>query len=123
MKLTFPERLVLIILSALLVTGAVILHLRYSRPGHEITIIENGAEKRLMLKQVEERLRENRKVDINASAIEEIAAIPGLGEILAARIIERRTAGGKFIHADDLLEVKGIGEKKLERIKEYIRIE
>ena len=123
MKFTFHEKLVLIILSALLLTGAIILHARRSRPYNEITIVENGVKERLTLEQVERNLKETRKIDINISTAEEITSIPGVGEVLAARIVAYRDKHGNYHYENDLLNVKGIGKKKLEKIREYIRIE
>ena len=121
MNLTRSEKIVLIMLSALLLAGAVILRIRRSRPYPEITIVKNGIKEQLALKQVESQLKETRKININTSTIKEITSIPGVGGVLAARIVEYRDAHGAYRHKDDLLNVKGIGEKKLERITDYIR--
>ncbi len=122
MRLTFHEKIVLVFLSVSLITGAAALHARHSRPFREITVIENGIKEELTLKQVKERLDEARKVDINVSTSEEITAIPGIGEVLAGRIVEYRNAHGGFSAIEDLLNVKGVGEKKLEKIREHIKI-
>ncbi|MEK6235881.1 MAG: helix-hairpin-helix domain-containing protein [Planctomycetales bacterium] len=61
------------------------------------------------------------KVDVNRADWVEFAQLPGLGEILAKRIIELRETQGPFADHDDLRRVKGIGEKKLEAIRPYLR--
>jgi competence protein ComEA len=47
--------------------------------------------------------------------------LPGIGETLAHRIVETRETGGPFPSPDDLRRVRGIGPKKLEEIRPYLR--
>ena len=123
MNLTKYEKLALIFLSALLLAGSVVLYARHSKPFKNITIVEGALNKELSLKEVNERLEESLKVGINSSTKEELTNIPGVGEVLAMRIVEYRDAHGHFYRAEDLLEVEGIGAKKFEKIKEYIDLE
>ncbi|MFY9270380.1 MAG: helix-hairpin-helix domain-containing protein [Candidatus Manganitrophaceae bacterium] len=60
------------------------------------------------------------RIDITTASLGEIEALPGIGPVLAARIIESREQRGSFRRAEDLLQVKGIGPKKLEKIKPYL---
>ncbi len=60
------------------------------------------------------------QIDINAADWPELANLPGIGEKLARRIVEHRVANGSFLTLDSLLEVNGIGEKKLEQIRRYL---
>ena len=62
------------------------------------------------------------KVNINKATITELTQLPGVGESLAKRIIEYRNINGKFKSIEDLKNVSGIGEKKLESLREYIII-
>jgi len=62
----------------------------------------------------------NSKVDINSATCEELARLPGVGEVLAGEIIKYRKSIGKFEEIDDLKNVKGIGEVKFSKIKDYI---
>ena len=55
-------------------------------------------------------------VNINAADVEELEKLPGIGEVLAQRIIEYRSANGEFSSIEDLDNVKGIGEKTLEKL-------
>jgi DNA uptake protein ComE-like DNA-binding protein len=50
--------------------------------------------------------------------------IPGVGPVMAERLITFRTAKGGKVHAfQEFLEVKGVGEKKLEFLKKYFTLE
>jgi len=57
---------------------------------------------------------------INSAEIKELDALDGVGPVLAQRIIDFRKANGIFKNYDDLLKVKGIGPKKLEKIRKQI---
>ena len=52
-------------------------------------------------------------LDLNTASPEELAELPGIGEVLAGRIVAYREEHGPFAKAEDLLEVSGIGEAKL----------
>lgn len=62
------------------------------------------------------------KININTATAEELTLLPGIGDSIAKRIIEFRNNSGNFLTINDLLKVKGIGEKKLEQISDYISI-
>lgn len=63
------------------------------------------------------------KVNINAATAKELQGLPGVGQVTAERIIAYRTEKGKFRSPDDLLKVKGVGKKSLEKIRGLISIE
>lgn len=59
-------------------------------------------------------------VDINAASWTELALLPGVGETLGKRIVQSRASDGPFRDHEDLLRVRGIGRKTLERIRPYL---
>lgn len=59
-------------------------------------------------------------VDINHATLDELTALPGIGETLAQRILDYRTEHGNFSVPEELLNVSGIGAGKLEPILNLI---
>jgi competence protein ComEA len=61
-----------------------------------------------------------KKVNINKAGINELIALPGIGEKTAINIVEYRNSHGSFNRPEDLLNIHGIGSSKLKKLKEYI---
>ena len=62
------------------------------------------------------------RLDLNEATKSQLMDLPGIGEELAERIVAYRNAYGQFASINDLLNVDGIGEKKLEAIEKWIRV-
>jgi competence protein ComEA len=62
------------------------------------------------------------KIDINRAEHWLLEALPGIGEVLAQRIVDYRSQNGPFKRIEDLLKVSGVGEGTLEKIKDYITV-
>lgn len=62
-------------------------------------------------------------VDINSADVQELIELPGIGEKLAERILEYRAANGPFSSIDELLNVSGIGQQKLDAIRDLIIVQ
>jgi len=62
------------------------------------------------------------RIDINKASLEDLVKLPNVGLVLANRIIEYREKKGNFQSIEELLEVKGIGEKKLASFRKYVFI-
>lgn len=63
------------------------------------------------------------KININTADAEELMALDGIGEKIAARIIADRAENGAFSQIEDIKRVSGIGEKTFAKIKEEITVE
>ena len=57
------------------------------------------------------------KININTADANELATLPGIGPAKAEAIVKYRKANGKFKNVNELKEVKGIGDKMIEKIK------
>ena len=61
-------------------------------------------------------------IDINAAGEAELDGLPGIGQALAQRIIDYRSANGAFKTVEDLRNVKGIGPALFEKIASLITV-
>ncbi len=62
------------------------------------------------------------KLDINSATVKDLEKLPGIGPVLAKRIIEYRKKHGLFKNLQELLNIKGIGIKKFNLLKNYLEI-
>lgn len=62
------------------------------------------------------------KIDINRAETWLLEALPGIGEVLARRIVDYRNENGPFKRIEDLLKVRGISEGTLEKIRNYVTV-
>ena len=63
------------------------------------------------------------KVDLNAADVGQLDELPGVGPTIAQRIVDYREENGPFKRIEDLMEVKGIGEKKFLNLKDLITVQ
>ncbi len=63
------------------------------------------------------------KININTATVEELSTLEGIVEVKAESIIEFRDNHGHFTKVEDLKNVKGIGDKIFEKIKDQITVE
>jgi competence protein ComEA len=61
-------------------------------------------------------------VDLNRASADELSRLPGVGGVLAARIVATRDARGAFASVDDLRRVSGVGRVKLERLRALVTV-
>jgi competence protein ComEA len=83
--------------------------------------VENTPKDTEESKSVESK-SEDSKININTANIQELDALPGVGEATANKIISYRDEKGKFNNIEEIKNVNGIGDKKYEDIKEMINI-
>ena len=62
-------------------------------------------------------------VNLNTATQEELQLLPGIGESRAKAVIEARKRKGGFQKVEDLLEVKGIGEAGLQKLRPHVTLE
>lgn len=61
-------------------------------------------------------------VNINTATAAQLEALPGIGPVIAERIVQLRRERGRFESVDELLDVSGIGPKKMEKIRPAARL-
>lgn len=62
------------------------------------------------------------RLDVNQATVQEFDQLPGIGPALAQRIIDYRRSHGPFTGVEDLSLVKGIGPKKLDRLRGLVTV-
>jgi comEA protein len=61
-------------------------------------------------------------ININTATSEELQQVPGIGPVTAEKILTMRKSYGAFKSVDDLLAVKGLGKKRLEKMRKYLTV-
>ncbi len=61
-------------------------------------------------------------VNLNTATVAQLEALPGIGPALAARIVEHRQKNGPFKKVEELMNVKGIGEKNFLKLKPLVTV-
>ena len=86
--------------------------------GDELSLRTRSAE-------IYERLSEPAQplvIDVNSASVRELQKLNGIGEVTANAIAAYREENGDFVTTEDLLNVKGIGQATLEKIRPYISL-
>lgn len=83
-------------------------------------VVQGGLRGRMIDLERAPRQQAAYQVDANAAAWPELAQMPGIGPTLAHRIVESRQQHGPFRDPEDLMRVRGIGPKTLERMRPYL---
>lgn len=82
-------------------------------------VSQTFAAKNKAKQEVQESIK---KININTASEDLLTSVPGIGPVTAKSIVKYRNENGKLTSLDNLLEIKGIGPKKLAKIKQYINI-
>jgi competence protein ComEA len=61
-------------------------------------------------------------VDVNTASAQALASVPGIGAMIAARIVQVREEEGAFTTYDELLDVAGMTDSRLARAQPYLRL-
>ena len=64
----------------------------------------------------------SKPIDLNTASSEQLQRLPGVGPVTAQRILDYRKKSGPFQAVEDLLAVKGISTKRLEKIRPYVMV-
>jgi competence protein ComEA len=83
-------------------------------------VAHGGWRGRLVEIERAEPLQARFQVDLNQADWPELVQLPGIGETLARRIVESREREGRFLDHEDLMRVRGIGPKTLDRVRPYL---
>lgn len=72
--------------------------------------------------EISRQLPKNGPLDLNRASADELESLPGIGAVLAQRVIEFRKSAGGFRSVEDLRQVKGIGAKKFDRVRPLVMV-
>jgi len=61
-------------------------------------------------------------ININTAGAAELEEVPGIGPATAQKILNTRKSYGSFKSVDDLLAIKGIGPKRLDKMRKYLTV-
>jgi competence protein ComEA len=61
-------------------------------------------------------------VNINTATSEELQQVPGIGPATAQKILQMRKSYGAFKSVDDLLAIRGLGQKRLDKMRKYLTV-
>jgi competence protein ComEA len=61
-------------------------------------------------------------IDLNRANAAELEALPGIGPVLAARIVSHRESHGRFVRIEDLLGVRGVGPRLFARLRSRVHV-
>src|SRR5260370_40595011 len=62
------------------------------------------------------------RININPATSEELQQVPGIGPATADKILQMRKSYGAFKSVDDLLAIRGLGPKRLEKMRKYLTV-
>lgn len=122
-KLTKSEWALLALTGAFLAALALLyLDASHTAAGADYTISVQRMDREPPAPQLPAEPEPRGPVDVNTADTEALQTLPGIGPALAERIIAYRTEHGPFRRVEDLLEVKGIGEATLEKLRQEVTV-
>ncbi len=102
----------------LICASLLLLKVVYSQPANEVASLDN--DNNTPAKQTEVFDETPKLIDINLATDQELQQIPGVGEVIAQRIIQDREKNGYYCTVKDIVRVKGIGLKTFEKMQQHI---
>jgi competence ComEA-like helix-hairpin-helix protein len=61
-------------------------------------------------------------INLNTATSDELQLVPGIGPVTAEKILQMRKSYGAFKSVDDLLAIRGLGAKRLEKMRKYLTV-
>ena len=137
---TGQERRILLVLVCTFLVGLIIKGIQHERDENHLQILESSVSKfdseysAIAMEKSEKpvqtgkqvarqtKSKDTLRIDINSAEEKLLVLLPRIGPVLASRIVEYRIKNGPFLTLDDVIKVRGIGPKTLERIRPYIYI-
>ena len=136
-ELSKDERRLVLFLCVCLLSGAIIklvrvafpgigARLRYHPPGEVIFKHMSAADSLELTELIARSLGDTVEepplfpLDLNAADARDLQLLPGVGAVKAGEILKLRSRLGEFRSVEDLLKVKGIGPKTLEKLRPYV---
>lgn len=93
------------------------------KDGSYYYIFKIGEEVNVDAKEIMGSEEKSNLININIATLEELMKLPGIGESKGKAIIEYRENVGRFTSIDDLANVSGIGNKTVEKLREFVDID
>ena len=112
--------LIILIATALVASGLVFFFSRLRTPSFELPAPIELTDVQILLPIFSDA---NEKINLNTASAVELTALPGIGDVLAARIVAYRQEHGPFQTVDALAQVSGIGDKLVEKIRDLVVLE
>jgi competence protein ComEA len=93
--------------------------------GMKITIDSDSGKDNIIVADIEadKRLALGMRLDINKVTLDDLLLIKGIGEVTAKKILYLRTKLGRYNNIEQLMEIKGIKEKKLAKFRKNLYVE
>ena len=120
LSLAQQRGLIILVALGLVATGLVLLLPRTKTPANRLQDPIEITGVRILLPTF---FDVEKKVNLNTASVQELIELPGIGEVLAARIVAYREENGPFQSLDALKQVSGIGDKLVEKIRDLVGLE
>lgn len=93
--------------------------------GTKVCLVPEDDHRGVVIKQMEaaKRLALGLPLDINLASQDDLRLIPGVGNVLAAKIVAGREQIGRFEKIDQLIDIQGIKGKKLAKLRQYLYVD
>ena len=121
------EKTILVLTAVFMMACAALFWLGRSGQSYTVTVTSRTPDAELLTERTQDNgtpdsLIPGEKIDLNTAPPLDLARLPGIGQTRADAIAAYRTQYGPFETVEELLQVDGIGEVTLEKLREYVKI-